>query len=413
MTNREFALQVAKTLSDAGFTALWAGGCVRDALLGIEPKDYDVATDAQPRQVRDVFGKNQTRMVGAAFGVVLVHGPRGVSPIEVATFREDGPYTDGRRPDRVSFSTPQRDAQRRDFTMNGLFYDPLNDEVIDYVEGRRDLEAGVVRAIGDPLKRIAEDKLRMVRAVRFSARFHFELEPGTLAAIQQQADTLGAVSAERISGELQRMLTHENRVRAVELLRQTHLWRVIFPEAQEITDLESQWDLQQLLLDRMPAGNFAAAMAALLRSVYMHQKAKAVQKICRRLRFSNDISARVRAMLADEQTLRKADEIDWPTVQRTMASDNLSERLQFAEAVCAAYGFENAGVAFCREKLSLGESVWNPPPLVTGDDLIASGMKPGRHIRDILDATRNAQLNGEITSPEQALALAKEIASRG
>lgn len=404
MTDREFAIQVARTLTDAGYTAFWAGGCVRDALFGIEPKDYDVATDAQPRQVRDVFGEKRTRMVGAAFGVVLVHGPRGVSPIEVATFREDGVYSDGRRPDRVSFSTPERDAQRRDFTLNGLFYDPLQNEVIDYVGGRSDLEAGIVRAIGDPLKRIAEDKLRMVRAVRFSARFDFELEAATLAAIQNQAATLSAVSAERISGELQRMLTHANRVRAVELLRETQLWRVIFPEAAT----ESNAELELQLLRRMPANNFAAAMAALLRSVYAQQH-KAVQTICRRLRFSNDVRSRIGAMLADEQTLRNASDSDWPTAQRCMVKEYLEERLQFAEAVCAVHGQDDAGVTFCRHKLSLGESVWNPPPLLTGDDLIAGGMKPGRHIRDILNAVRNAQLNGEITTPEQALELAKTL----
>lgn len=412
MNNREFALEVARMLSDAGFVAYWAGGCVRDALLNIEPKDYDVATDARPEQVQQIFGKRRSRLVGAAFGVTLVNGPRGVSPVEVATFREDGVYSDGRRPDEVSYSTPQRDAQRRDFTMNGMFFDPLQDRIIDYVNGQRDLNDQVVRAIGDPLKRIAEDKLRMIRGVRFAARFDFELESATFAAIQNQAATLQAVSAERITGELQRMLTHHARVRAVELLKRTGLLAVILPESVATIESDSHWETQQTLLSLVQPESFCSAVAALLRNVYL-QHQNAIRKICKRLRFSNDSIDRIEAMLADEQTLRSAHTLPWPAVQRILAKANCEERLQFAEAVCQAHKCETTGVEFCRRQLSLGESVWNPPPLISGDDLIASGLKPGRRIRDILEATRNAQLVGDIASKDEALQFAKRLAAAG
>src|SRR6185369_6621765 len=191
------AVDVVRCLRGAGHQSLWAGGCVRDQLMEQLPKDYDVATDAVPQQVREVFGKRRTLEIGAAFGVVTVLGPKGAGQIDVATFRRDASYSDGRHPDAVTFSDAEHDAQRRDFTINGLFFDPLAEQVIDYVGGQRDIEQRVIRAIGDPLARIAEDKLRMLRAVRFAARFDFAIDSDTLAAIRQQARELVIVSAER------------------------------------------------------------------------------------------------------------------------------------------------------------------------------------------------------------------------
>src|SRR5687768_15104483 len=191
----EFALDVVRRLRAAGFEALFAGGCVRDQILGIPPKDYDVATSALPEQIQDVFGRRKTLAIGASFGVITVIGPKGAGQIDVATFRRDAAYSDGRHPDSVSFTTAEQDALRRDFTINGLFFDPVNSEVIDYVGGQEDLRRGVVRAIGDPRQRIAEDKLRMLRAVRFAARFDFAIDAATLTAIQQQARELVIVSA--------------------------------------------------------------------------------------------------------------------------------------------------------------------------------------------------------------------------
>ncbi|MGH7200793.1 MAG: CCA tRNA nucleotidyltransferase, partial [Planctomycetaceae bacterium] len=200
----EFALEVVRRLREAGHQALWAGGCVRDLLLGREPQDYDVATDAVPETVRDLFGRRRTLAVGASFGVIIVRGPQ--SEVEVATFRTDLGYSDGRRPDAVAFSTPQEDAQRRDFTINGMFYDPIAERIIDYVGGEEDLKRRIIRAIGRPEDRMAEDKLRMLRAVRFAARFDFAIDPATLTAIQQQARELVIVSAERIAAEMRHIL---------------------------------------------------------------------------------------------------------------------------------------------------------------------------------------------------------------
>src|SRR5262245_37039879 len=214
---REFAVQVVRKLQEAGFVALWAGGCVRDYLLGHPPDDYDVATSARPEQVRELFGPRRTRAVGASFGVMLVHAPQhsGAHDVEVATFRTEGPYLDGRRPEHVTFATAEEDAQRRDFTINGMFFDPVAETVLDYVGGRGDLERHLVRAIGDPRARLGDDKLRMLRAVRITARFDFALDEATAKAIREMAGEILVVSQERIAQELKKMLVHQRRARAV------------------------------------------------------------------------------------------------------------------------------------------------------------------------------------------------------
>ena len=231
---REFAVEIVRRLKHSGFTALWAGGCVRDHLLDKTPKDYDVATNATPKQVRKIFAKLTTLDVGASFGVIVVVGPRGAGEVEVATFRSDGSYTDGRRPDSVTFSTPEEDAQRRDFTINGMFLDPLEHKVLDYVGGERDLSQGYIRAIGDPHDRMREDKLRMLRAVRFTAHLEFGLARATKAAVTEMASEIHVVSAERIAAELRRMLTDQHRHVAIELADEVGLLREILPEVVEI-----------------------------------------------------------------------------------------------------------------------------------------------------------------------------------
>lgn len=409
MNNREFAVEVVQQLRQAGFIAYWAGGCVRDSLLGLEPKDYDVATDAQPEDVRRLFGKRRTRFVGAAFGVVLLSGPRGVDPIEVATFREDGVYSDGRRPDDVIFSTPERDAQRRDFTINGIFYDPLEDRHHDFVGGQEDLKRNLIRAIGEPLNRITEDKLRMVRAVRFAARFDYAIEAETLAAIQDQSATLPAVSAERVSGELHRMFKHASRVRALELLLESGLWQVILPEEQVAESNEFPWDQQLKVIGKFKEPSFAAVLAPLLRNTFLSTGAKLISQICKRWRLSNETTARIQAMLSDQSVFRNAETLAWPKVQRVLAQPRQSERLDFAAAVCEITQQSNEGIEFCRNKLALGDAIWNPPVVLTGDDLIAAGWRPGPQIRHVLDAVRDAQLNGEITTEKQAIELAEQL----
>ena len=259
-TSREFAIQVTQKLQSAGYTALWAGGCVRDQLVGKAPKDYDVATNATPEQVRELFGKKRTLAIGESFGVITVLGPKSADPIEVATFRRDTGYSDGRRPDAVEFTDAREDAIRRDFTINGMFFDPIKQEVIDYVGGQEDLQRRVVRAIGDPHERIAEDKLRMLRAIRFAAVFDFELHHDTLLAVQQHVQDIKVVSGERIGAELRRMFNHSNRAVAVRLLSQSKLLPEILPGGE-------RFDNAQVLgraisfLERLPVVTFPVLFA--------------------------------------------------------------------------------------------------------------------------------------------------------
>ncbi len=233
---RAFAESIVRRLRDAGFVAYFAGGCVRDQLLGRTPVDFDVATNAPPDRVRALFPRGQTQEVGSAFGVVLIRPPRrsGLQPVEVATFRREFEYRDGRHPDRVEFTDAKTDAQRRDFTINGLFYDPIKGRVIDHVDGQEDLRRGIVRAIGNPDKRFDEDKLRMLRAVRIAAALNFRIDPETAQAIRRHAHELVQVSAERIADELRRMLVHPTRARAVELCHECGLLAVIVPELSPI-----------------------------------------------------------------------------------------------------------------------------------------------------------------------------------
>ncbi|HVU86551.1 MAG TPA: CCA tRNA nucleotidyltransferase, partial [Pirellulales bacterium] len=267
---RELALRVLRRLREAGYQALWAGGCVRDQLLGRTPKDYDVATNATPEQIRALFGRRHTLAIGAAFGVVAVLGPKHVGMVEVTTFRRDAQYSDGRHPDAVIFTTAEEDAQRRDFTINGLFYDPVEDRVIDYVGGQADLERRVVRAIGDPRARFTEDKLRMVRAVRFAAGFDFAVDPPTRAAIDEMADTISVVSPERVAQEMRKMLVDPSRAGAVELLRNTRLLSVLLPEVDAWAESSARttggvaWDRLKSVLAALAEPSFPAALAALL-----------------------------------------------------------------------------------------------------------------------------------------------------
>jgi len=233
---REFAVEVVRQLREHGFEAYWAGGCVRDQLLGRAPYDYDVATSAHPEEIRRVFKHRKTLAVGAAFGVMTVLGTRGAGQIEVATFRQDVGYSDGRHPDRIAFSSPEQDAQRRDFTINGMFYDPLENRIIDFVGGEADLKNRIVRAIGDARQRIAEDKLRMLRAVRFASIFDFRLEANTRDAICDMAPQVTVVSAERIADEMRIVLVHPARIRAIELLKTSGLLQAILPDAAALGD---------------------------------------------------------------------------------------------------------------------------------------------------------------------------------
>lgn len=402
---REFAKEIVAKLRDKGFQALWAGGCVRDQLLGCEPKDFDVATSATPVQIREVFGKRRTLPIGAAFGVITVLGPRAAGQIEVATFRRDATYSDGRHPDSVAFSNAEEDARRRDFTINGLFYDPLSEEVIDYVGGREDLQQRVVRAIGNPEERLSEDKLRMVRAVRFATTLGFDLDRETMHAVQRHASELSVVSVERITAELRRLLLHSHRRRGVELLRESGLLTQILPEL--ICDGDT-WRQTLDTLEAVVEPSVAVVMALLLRSLHGEVTGQdSAEQIGRRWKLSNDELDGVRLCLKHEATIRNATTIEWPVLQRVLIVPRIEELLSYCEAVAQVVDGTCHAIRFCRETIARPQEAWNPAPLITGDDLRHLGIPAGPAYRQLLNAVRDAQLNGELTNRESALTFAQ------
>ncbi len=417
---REFAVDIVRKLRDAGFWTLWAGGCVRDELLGLRPKDYDVATAATPEQIRDVFGRRRTLAIGQAFGVITVLGPKSAGQVEVATFRQDAEYSDGRHPDGVTFCDAEEDAKRRDFTINGLFFDPIQQRVIDYVGGREDLEHRLVRAIGDPAARLAEDKLRMMRAVRIAANFDFELDPATLLAVQQQATEITVVSAERITTEIRKMLTNEHCARAVELLRVARLLPAILPDLacpRDSGDAAGDWAAWQVTLDilrHLPTPHFPTAMAALLRPRTSESPSSEtlLEQLAERLTLTNIEHKAIKFLLVHEASILTARTACWPVLQRVLIEDGASELIGYCRAVTEAVDGDMENIEFCEGKLRLPIEILNPPHLVSGDDLRAMGIRPGPVYKDILMTIRNAQLQRQIGSREDALELARTL-SRG
>lgn len=412
---REFAVEIVRRLKEANFTALWAGGCVRDHLLGKMPKDYDVATSATPKQVKKVFAKRKTVDVGASFGVIMVVGPRGAGEVEVATFRSDGSYSDGRRPDSVTFSSPEEDAQRRDFTINGMFFDPLEHKVLDFVGGERDLSQGYIRAIGDPHARMREDKLRMLRAIRFTASLEFGLARTTKAAVTEMAPQIHVVSAERIAAELRRILTDQHRHVAVALANEVGLLREILPEVvlhgQNSADPESESRKPQQVLATsenlspqltalrlLQEPSFELAFAMLLRDV------SNVEAICRRLKLSNDELERTAWLVRQQDALREPDKLRLAQLKRLLAHPFRDDLLALMRATLFSERADLHPVLFCEQFLeATPPDVLNPPPLVTGNDLIAVGLKPGPRFKQLLDEACDAQLNGELISHEAAM----------
>ncbi len=395
---REFALDVVRRLRAAGHEALWAGGCVRDQLLGRPPKDYDVATSALPEQVRDLFGRRRTLAIGAAFGVITVRGGQ-LTPIEVATFRTDGAYRDGRRPESVAYTTAEHDAQRRDFTINGLFFDPIEGKVVDYVGGLADLEAKIVRAIGDPHLRFTEDKLRMLRAVRFAATYEFALDDATRQAIRRMSDDVTQVSGERIGAELRRILTDENRARGVALLAEADLLPPVLPElAPHAAANDDPWQAAVHRLASLKEATVPLAFAALLFGMVDVPQARALG---RRLRLSNKELDRTVWLLEQLPAILKAASLPWPRLQRLLAHEAAAELMALAEGVLPE---RDPALVRCREQLARHDEQWNPPPLVAGDYLMKHGFKAGRHFAALLEHLRDEQLEGRIRTPDEALA---------
>jgi poly(A) polymerase len=397
MTERDFAVDVVRTLQAAGHVAYFAGGCVRDELLGLTPADHDVATDATPDRVRQLF--RRTIAIGAAFGVVEVIGPRvdwEHVNVQVATFRSDGTYTDGRRPDAVTFGTAEADAQRRDFTINGLFLDPVADRIYDFVGGRADLEAKLLRAIGDPAARFTEDKLRILRAVRLAARFDLAVDPATLAAGQRLAPEIVVVSAERIAEELRKMLAHPSRGKAVAWLIAFGLVEPILPE------IEGTVDIGKEIVDRLPKSiGFEGTLAALL----LPCDVKSVAAVCRRLKLSTDESRHVAWLDKHGSALKDAAGQPKSRLYPVLAHSLARDLIAVVRAKSLADDGSTGDVDFCDRILrDVPSDMLDPPPILTGDDLTAAGFRPGPEYKGWLESTRAAQLDGEIGTKDEALA---------
>lgn len=390
---RLFAEELVARLRAAGHDALFAGGCVRDELLGRAPKDYDVATSALPDEVRELFGKKRTLAIGAAFGVISVLGPKGVEPVEVATFRSDAEYSDGRRPDGVRFTNAEEDASRRDFTINGLFFDPIDKRVIDYVGGQQDLRSGVVRAIGDAEQRFEEDKLRMLRAVRFAATLGFAIDPPTADAVRRHAAELSLVSAERIGAEVRRMLLDANRARAVELLADVRLLKLVLPELPAET---------QAIGERVASLREPSLGLALAATLFGFTDGPAAERVAKRLRFTKREGEHAAWLLANVAAVATAAERPWSAVQPVLANPYAGDLVAMHKAV---HGGDDAASRFCRDRLTLPPEVLDPPPLVVGADLVAHGLRPGPEFGAWLAAARAAQLDGEAANKADALAL--------
>jgi poly(A) polymerase len=438
---RTFATDVVRQLTDAGFVALWAGGCVRDLMLGRAPQDYDVATNARPEQVREVFGRRRTHAVGESFGVILVleSGRKG-QQIEVATFRTEGVYSDGRRPDSVEFCTPEEDARRRDFTINGMFFDPLQEKVLDYVGGEADLGQGVIRAIGIPQDRMSEDKLRMLRAPRFTATLDFHLDEATAAAIRAMAGEIRVVSWERITQELQKMLVDQHRERAIRLCHDLGLLAMILPELTDILPQQGdparrdsrvasaasrppdpasrQWWHTLHMLGNLDEPSFELALAALLHTVPspVEQPKRqplhgTVRGICKRMRLSNYQTDQVSWLVAHQRDLDEAADLPLARLKRLLVHKHIDDLLTLARLSAMAEQREPAGIDFAADYLSRTPAeVLDPPELIDGADLQSLGMAPGPQFKEILTTVRDAQLNEEISTREEAIALAQQLA---
>jgi poly(A) polymerase len=403
-------------------------------LLGIDPHDYDVATDATPEQVQRLF--KHTTAVGESFGVVQVRGPRPLA-VEVATFRSDVSYSDGRHPDAVVFSTPEEDARRRDFTINGMFFDPIADKVIDYVGGRDDLTAGVLRAIGDPAQRFAEDKLRMLRAVRFATRFGFTLDPATAHAIRAMAGAITVVSAERIAEELRKLLTGPRRADGLRLMDDVALLTPVLPEAEEMkrqpqgppaAPVGNVWTHTLRVLELLPAdASFALALAALLHDVgkpstvgrtpekftfHGHdlRGRDMAGRICQRLKLSNAERERVEWLVGMHIYLCDAPRMKASKLKPVLAHAGIRELLTLHRADAVAWNRSVEHVEFCERKLAEWSAAeLTPPPLLTGDDLHEMGVPQGPVYKRLLDAVREAQLDGTVTTKEQGIELVKRL----
>jgi poly(A) polymerase len=443
---REFAEQVCRTLRAAGHQAYLVGGCVRDILLKREPVDYDVATDATPDRVQELFPRSLA--VGAKFGVVIVLGnvtgnvstgddqatDGGETQVEVATFRSDEGYSDGRHPDKVIYSKmPEEDVRRRDFTINALLLDTQTGEVLDFVGGRKDLEAGIIRAIGEPGKRFREDKLRMIRAVRFAARFGYAIEGATFAAIVESAPAIHQVSAERVRDELTKLLTEGAARRGFELLDETRLLPEVLPEISRMKGVEQPpqfhpegdvWVHTRMMLAGLSAGCPATlAWGVLLHDVgkpptfkppqgpggrirfdeHVEVGTRMAEAICRRLRFSNQDMEQIAALVANHLRFKDVHQMKASTLKRFVRMDRFAEHLELHRLDCLSSHGSLEAYNFVQKFLAEtpAEQV-RPPKLLSGEDLKVLGFAPGPAFKTMLEAVEEAQLNGKVQTQGEA-----------
>ncbi len=427
------ARAIVDRLRAAGHVAYFAGGCVRDLVRGQPPKDIDIATDARPEQVQKIF--RRTYAVGAHFGVVVVL--ENDLQFEVATFRADGVYLDGRHPTEVRFSSPEEDARRRDFTINGMFYDPPNDEVIDFVGGRPDIAARLVRAIGDPAQRFAEDRLRLLRAIRFATVLEFEIEAATWDAIVQAAETIGQISAERIREELIRIFLSPQRTRGWDLLDASGLMKQVLPELEAMKGCEQPPQFHpegdvfrhtRLMLELLPNEvSLPLVMSVLFHDIGKpptasvdpegrirfngHDRigAEMTEALMERLRFSRaEIDATVEAV-RQHMVFKDVPNMRVAKLKRFIARPTFVDELELHRVDCSSsHGMLDNYEFLRRKQEEFANEPIIPPPLITGDDLIALGMRPGPRFGEILEAVETMQLEGDLRDRDEALAWVKK-----
>ena len=438
MKARDLAERVSRTLQEAGHQAYLVGGCVRDILLGRDPADYDIATDASPDQVQRIFPHSLA--VGAQFGVIIVlddDDEAGGAQVEVATFRSDVDYKDGRHPARVVYSkSPQEDALRRDFTINALYLDPGTNEVLDFVGGREDLKAGIIRAIGNASDRFREDKLRTVRAIRFAARFNYAIEARTFAAILDWAPQIHQVSAERLRDELTKILTEGSARRGFELLDESGLLPELLPEISSMKGVGQPpqfhpegdvWTHTLLMLAGLTAGCLPSlAWGVLLHDVgkpptftpptepngrirfdqHVEVGTRMAEEICRRLRFSNEDGDQIAALVENHMRFKDAPQMKPSTLKRFVRLDRFAEHLELHRLDCLSSHRNLDNYNYVRDFLEKTppEEV-RPPRLVSGEDLKALGYRPGPRFKEILRVVEDAQLNGKVRTREEAIKL--------
>lgn len=433
----EKARHIANKLHEHGFTAYYAGGSVRDLFLeGKESEDYDIATDAKPDQIQSLFDK--TLEVGKQFGVIIVVSDG--EQFEVATFRSEADYSDGRRPDSVSFTSPKEDAKRRDFTINGMFYDPISEEVIDYVDGQEDIEKELIRAIGDPYERFDEDKLRMLRAVRFYAQLQFDIEERTLNAVKELAHQIKAVSMERIREEFTKGLTSSIPHKFVDMCSETGLLENFIPEVEEMKGVPQppqfhpEGDVYEhtlLALKELPEESSETLVyATLLHDIgkpdtfsveerirfdkHDTVSARKAEAVLERLKFSNKKIDRITAIIKEHMRFLHCREMRESTLKKFMRSDYFEELLELHKADCLASHKDLSEYKFCKNKLrkfqreSLQEAL-RPEPLIDGNDLLNLGLPEGPLIGELLEKVENAQLEGKLNTKEEALSYVKNI----